>query len=241
MKRFHPNGSLAPRDVVARGIHQWMIESGEPCALLDISHKSPDWVRSRFPGIYEKCKSLGIDITREPIPVVPAAHYSCGGVSVDALGKSNVGRLRAVGEVACTGVHGANRLASTSLLEGLVWGTRAGSDAAERSLNAADHYFPEIAPWVYERETVDPALIAQDWLTIQQTMWNYVGLVRTTKRLDRAHEILREHHLEIERFYDKAAISDSLIGLRNGVQTALAILLAAMECRESRGCHYRSD
>ena len=241
MKRFHPNGSLAPRDVVARGIHQWMIESGEPCALLDISHKSPDWVRSRFPGIYEKCKSLGIDITREPIPVVPAAHYSCGGVSVDALGKSNVGRLRAVGEVACTGVHGANRLASTSLLEGLVWGTRAGSDAAERSLNAADHYFPEIAPWVYERETVDPELIAQDWLTIQQTMWNYVGLVRTTKRLDRAHEILREHHLEIERFYDKAAISDSLIGLRNGVQTALAILLAAMECRESRGCHYRSD
>ena len=241
MKRFHPMGSLAPRDVVARGIHQWMIESGEPCALLDISHKSPDWIQSRFPGIYEKCKSLGIDITREPIPVVPAAHYSCGGVSVDALGRSNVARLRAAGEVACTGVHGANRLASTSLLEGLVWGTRAGSDAAENILKTTDHYFPEIAPWVYEREAVDPALIAQDWLTIQQTMWNYVGLVRTTKRLDRAHEILRELHLEIERFYDKAAISDSLIGLRNGVQTGLAILLAAMECRESRGCHYRTD
>jgi L-aspartate oxidase len=241
MKRFHPNGSLAPRDVVARGIHQWMIESGEPYALLDISHKSADWIRNRFPGIYEKCKSLGIDITREPIPVVPAAHYSCGGVSVDPAGRSNVARLRAVGEVACTGVHGANRLASTSLLEGLVWGTRAGSDAAEKATRPGEIYFPEIAPWVYERESVDPALIAQDWLTIQQTMWNYVGLVRTTKRLDRAHEILRELHLEIERFYDKAAISDSLIGLRNGIQTALAILLAAMECRESRGCHYRID
>jgi len=241
MKRFHPKGSMAPRDVVARGIHQWMIESGEPYALLDISHKEAGWIRGRFPGIYEKCKSLGIDITREPIPVVPAAHYSCGGVAVDGFGRSNVHRLRAVGEVACTGVHGANRLASTSLLEGLVWGTRAGSDSAEKTLKSGTHYFPEIAPWVYEHESVDPALIAQDWLTIQQTMWNYVGLVRTSKRLDRAHEILRELHLEIERFYDEAAISDSLIGLRNGIQTALAVLLAAMESRQSRGCHYRED
>jgi L-aspartate oxidase len=241
MKRFHPEGSLAPRDVVARGIHQWMIESGHSCALLDISHKNADWIRDRFPGIYEKCKSLGFDITREPIPVVPAAHYSCGGVAVDENGKSNVARLRAVGEVACTGVHGANRLASTSLLEGLVWGTRAGTDTADHVNRTKDFYFPEISPWVYEKETVDPALIAQDWLTIQQTMWNYVGLVRTTKRLDRAHEILRELHLEIERFYDKAAISDALIGLRNGIQTALVVLLEAMECRESIGCHYRVD
>lgn len=241
MRKYHADGSLAPRDVVARGIHQWMIESGESYAHLDISHKDADWIRKRFPGIFEKCKSLGIDITREPIPVVPAAHYSCGGVAVDEFGKSNVERLRAVGEVACTGVHGANRLASTSLLEGLVWGTRAGDDAAEKIRQNGKYYFPEIAPWAYEKELVDPALIAQDWLTIQQTMWNYVGLVRSTKRLDRAHEILRELHLEIERFYDKAAISDGLIGLRNGIQTALAILLAAMECRESRGCHFRKD
>ncbi len=241
MKRFHPDGSLAPRDVVARGIHQWMIESGEPCALLDITHKPADWIRGRFPGIYEKCKSLDIDITTDPIPVVPAAHYSCGGVAVDELGRSNVKRLRAVGEVACTGVHGANRLASTSLLEGLVWGTRAGEDAACQISSNNEYYFPQIAPWIYEREAVDPALISQDWLTIQQTMWNYVGLVRSTKRLDRAHEILRELHMEIERFYDKAAISDALVGLRNGIQTALAITLAANECRESRGCHYRVD
>lgn len=241
MKRFHPDGSLAPRDVVARGIHQWMIESGEQCAWLDISHKDADWTRNRFPGIYEKCKSLDIDITREPIPVVPAAHYSCGGVAADEWGRSNVARLCAVGEVACTGLHGANRLASTSLLEGLVWGTRSAAEATERIHKNGSYYFPDIAPWAYERELVDPALIAQDWLTIQQTMWNYVGLVRTTKRLDRAHEILRELHLEVERFYDKAAISDPLIGLRNGIQTALAILLAAMECGESRGCHYRID
>ncbi|MDD5545003.1 MAG: L-aspartate oxidase [Acidobacteriia bacterium] len=242
MKRFHPDGSLAPRDVVARGIHQWMIETGESCAWLDISHKDSEWIRNRFPGIYEKCRSLDIDITREPIPVVPAAHYSCGGVAVDEFGRSNVHRLRAVGEVACTGVHGANRLASTSLLEGLVWGTRAGEQAAQTLASSTEeNYFPEIAPWILEKEQVDPALIAQDWLTIQQTMWNYVGLVRSTKRLDRAHEILRELHLEIERFYDKAALSDALVGLRHGIQTALVILLAAIECRESRGCHYRID
>ena len=241
MRRFHPDGSLAPRDVVARGIHQLMIESGETCAWLDISHKSAGWIKKRFPGIYEKCKSLEIDITTQPIPVVPAAHYSCGGIAVDEVGRSNVARLRAAGEVACTGVHGANRLASTSLLEGLVWGTRAGEDASQNIQSRNDYNFPEIAPWVYEKETVDPALIAQDWLTIQQTMWNYVGLVRSTKRLDRAHEILRELHIEIERFYDKAAMTDALIGLRNGIQTALAVTLAASECPQSRGCHYRVD
>jgi L-aspartate oxidase len=238
---FHPDGSLAPRDVVARGIHQMMLESGEPCAYLDISHKPAGHVRARFPGIYAHCLKYGIDITKDPIPVVPAAHYSCGGIAVDEWGRSNLHRLRAAGEVACTGLHGANRLASTSLLECLVWGTRAGADAADSIVRGDDFYFPRIAEWRYEREPVDPALIAQDWLTIQHTMWNYVGLVRSTKRLNRALEILRELDLEISRFYEKAEVTDAMIGLRNGIQTALVILLAAMECRQSRGCHYRID
>jgi len=238
---FHPDGSLAPRDIVARGIHQMMLESGEPCAHLDISHKPADQIRERFPGIYAHCVNYGIDMTKDPIPVVPAAHYSCGGIAVDEWGRSNLHRLRAVGEVSCSGLHGANRLASTSLLECLVWGTRAGADAAELIARGDDFYFPGIAEWRYEREPVDPALIAQDWLSIQQTMWNYVGLIRSTKRLNRAHEILRELDLEISRFYERAEISDAMIGLRNGIQTALTILLAAMECRQSRGSHYRID
>ncbi|MEK6660712.1 MAG: L-aspartate oxidase [candidate division NC10 bacterium] len=238
---FHPDGSLAPRDIVARGIHQMMLESGEPCAHLDISHKPADQIRERFPGIYAHCLNYGVDITKDPIPVVPAAHYSCGGIAVDEWGRSNLHRLRAVGEVSCSGLHGANRLASTSLLECLVWGTRAGADAAELIAQGDDFYFPRIAEWRYEREPVDPALIAQDWLSIQQTMWNYVGLIRSTKRLNRAHEILRELDLEISRFYERAEISDAMIGLRNGIQTALTILLAAMECRQSRGSHYRID
>ena len=238
---FHPDGSLAPRDIVARGIHQMMLESGEPCAYLDISHKPADLIRERFPGIYAHCLSYGVDITKDPIPVVPAAHYSCGGIAVDEWGRSNLHRLRAAGEVSCSGLHGANRLASTSLLECLVWGTRAGAHAAELIAQGDDVYFPRIAEWRYEREPVDPALIAQDWLSIQQTMWNYVGLIRSTKRLNRAHETLRELDIEISRFYEKAEISDAMIGLRNGIQTALTILLAAMECRQSRGCHYRID
>jgi len=241
MKDYHPDGSLAPRDIVARGIHQLMHETGARCAYLDISHKPADWIRTRFPGIHAKCREVGIDITAQPIPVVPAAHYSCGGIAVDEWAQSSMHRLRAVGEVACTGLHGANRLASTSLLECLVWGTRAGEAAAARCASGEECYSPEIAPWQYEAEQVDPALVAQDWLTIRQTMWNYVGLVRTRKRLDRAQQILRELHLEVGRFYALSELTEGLIALRNGIQTALVVLLAALEARESRGCHYRSD
>ncbi|MCX6546002.1 MAG: L-aspartate oxidase [Acidobacteria bacterium] len=241
MVAYHPDGSLAPRDIVARGIHQMMHETGARCAYLDISHKPADWIRSRFPGISAKCSEVGIDITTQPIPVVPAAHYSCGGIAVDEWGRSSMHRLRAVGEVSCTGLHGANRLASTSLLECLVWGTRAGEDVARAVASGGDYYLPEIAPWQYETEAVDPALVAQDWLTIRQTMWNYVGLVRTRKRLDRAQQILRELHLEVGRFYARSELNDGLIGLRNSIQAALVVLLAATEARESRGCHYRVD
>jgi L-aspartate oxidase len=236
----HPDGSLAPRDVVARGIYQHMLEKGEPCAWLDITHKPADWIRERFPGVYQHCAALGIDITRERIPVVPAAHYSCGGVAVDEWGQTDLAGLYAVGEVACTGVHGANRLGSTSLLECLVWGVRAGRKAAEQSAASAA-YFPRIAPWRYERESTDPALIAQDWLTIRHTMWNYVGLIRSAKRLERAREILQELHLEISQFYQRAALDDAIIGLRNAVESSILIVRAATECRASRGCHFRVD
>src|SRR5258708_5608382 len=192
MQRFHPAGSLAPRDVAARAIYQTMLESGEPCVYLDITHKPAEQLPERFPGIYAVCMEHGIDFTRDPIPVVPAAHYSCGGIATDDYGGTSVERLRAVGEVACTGLHGANRLASTSLLECLVWGTRAGERSAERITSGEDFYFPEIAGWRYEHEPADPALMSQDWLTIQHTMWNYVGLIRSEKRLNRAMRILRE-------------------------------------------------
>ena len=239
MHRFHPDGSLAPRDIAARAIYHTMLETGEPCVYLDITHKPADQLRERFPGIYAVCRERGIDLTREPIPVVPAAHYSCGGIAVDDCGRTTVDRLRAAGEVSCTGLHGANRLASTSLLECLVWGTRAGAQAAEGIARGDDFYFPKVADWRYEREPADPALISQDWLTIQHTMWNYVGLIRSERRLNRAMRILRELDLEIARFYEKCEISDSIIGLRNGILTALLILEAAEQCRESRGCHYR--
>jgi L-aspartate oxidase len=241
MQRFHPAGSMAPRDIAARAIYQTMLETGEPCVFLDITHKPPDHLRQRFPGIYTLCLDRGIDITRDPIPVVPAAHYSCGGVATDAWGCTNVDRLWAVGEVACTGLHGANRLASTSLLECLVWGTRAGQQACEQIESDREFYFPEIADWQYEREPADPALIAQDWLIIRHTMWNYVGLIRSEKRLNRALRILSELDLEITRFYEKCEVSDSVIGLRNGILTSLLILESARQARESRGCHYRTD
>ena len=241
MFRYHTDGSLAPRDVVARGIHQMMLDSGEPCAYLDISHKPADWVRSHFPEIYQQCKTLGFDLTSRPIPVVPAAHYSCGGIAVDLEGRTSLQRLWSAGEASCTGVHGANRLASTSLLEGLVWGHRSGTQAARLAIAGQDCYLPPVAPWKHEREPVDPALVAQDWLTIRQTMWNYVGLVRTAKRLTRAHRILGQLQAEIEDFYAKATMSDDIVGLRNGIRAAMVVMQAAYEARHSRGCHYRAD
>ncbi len=241
MEQYDPRGSLAPRDVVARAIHEELLSTEEPCVWLDISHKPADWIRDRFPGIHQRCLQYGIDITREPLPVVPAAHYSCGGVAVDLEGRTTLRNLYAVGEVACTGLHGANRLASTSLLEALVFGHAAGQDVIAQLEKGAAEPKPDIRPWVEETGAVDPALILQDWLTIKYTMWNYVGLVRTEVRLLRAKEILRELQQEIETFYARARLDDELIGLRNGVQAALAVLYAALENRISRGCHYRAD
>ncbi|MGE5479850.1 MAG: L-aspartate oxidase [Chloroflexota bacterium] len=239
MPRFHEQGSLAPRDIVARAIHTIMLEQGHPCVYLDITHKDPQWLRSRFPTIYERCLEYGIDISSEPIPVVPAAHYSCGGIGVSLRGRTSLQRLYAVGEVSCTGVHGANRLASTSLLEALVWGFIAGKDACKRKEDGA--YFPETMPWVEGDENVDPALIQQDWLSIKNTMWNYVGLVRTKQRLHRAQINLRHLQTELEQFYRRAKMTRSVIELRNGVQTAIAVTNATVESPVSRGAHFISD
>ncbi|MGH9368954.1 MAG: FAD-binding protein, partial [Thermoanaerobaculia bacterium] len=163
----------------------------------------------------------------------------CGGVAADADGRSTLAHLKSAGEVSCTGVHGANRLASTSLLEGLLWGWRAGKAAALEAREATRP--PSVRPWLPEHEPVDPALIAQDWMVIRHTMWNYVGLLRSEKRLGRAGRILSELRVEIEDFYRRGTMSDALLGLRNGVQTALVIHRAASDNRVSRGCHYREE
>jgi len=241
LRDVHPDAELAPRDVVARAIHQRMLERDEPYAFLDISHKPAEWIRERFPGLTRRCLEHGFDLTAGPIPVVPAAHYSCGGVSVDRDGATTLARLRAAGEVSATGVHGANRLASTSLLEGLLWGWRSGV-ASARSVRSGTLARPiDVRPWEPEFEPVDPALIAQDWLVVRHTMWNYVGLLRSEKRLDRAERILGELRDEIENFYRRGTMSDELLGLRNGIQTALAIHRAASDNRVSQGSHYREN
>ena len=236
MKDFHELGDLAPRDVVARGIHQTMLETDHPCVYLDISFKDSSWLKNRFPTIYQHCFNLGVDITNEPIAVVPAAHYSCGGIGVSLKGRTSLQRLYAIGEVSCTGVHGANRLASTSLLENVVWGYIAGKDAAEHCKTPA--YFPPIYEWQDRDEIIDPALIAQDWVNIKNTMWNYCGLIRTRQRLVRARTIFRHLQSEIEEFYQQAKMTKSIVQLRNGIQTAIAVTQATIESRESRGANY---
>lgn len=238
---------LAPRDVVSRAIHHQMETHGYSHVLLDIaSHMPAQTIRDRFPNIYQKCLSLGIDITRDPIPVVPAAHYFCGGVLVDEWGRTNIQNLYAVGEISCTGVHGANRLASTSLLEGLVWGSRAARHI-ESVLEQMTHLdLPsgkEVPQWdetglVAEADT---ALIQGDMQTIQNIMWHYVGLERNSERLSRAIRELRHLWNEIETFYRVTRLSDGLIGLRNAVEVALIVAQAALHNRQSRGCHFRED
>jgi L-aspartate oxidase len=202
-------------------------------------------IRERFPNIYERSLKAGIDITSEPIPVVPAAHYFCGGVLVDEWGHSSIENLYAVGEISCTGVHGANRLASTSLLEGLVWGNRAAQRIDELLDGGHVHQadFANIPSWDESGliADADPALIQGDMQTIQNIMWHYVGLVRSAERLSRAIRELRHLWNEIETFYRTTKLDDGLIGLRNAVEVALIVAQAALHNRQSRGCHYRQD
>lgn len=236
-------GDLAPRDIVARAIHQEMLEHGYPHVLLNLA-EAMDSARipERFPTIYETCMQVGIDITTEPIPVVPAAHYFCGGVQVDLWGRSTIPGLYAIGEVSCTGVHGANRLASTSLLEGLVWGHRAATDIAKREdLHLVNS--DEIPPWrdVSEGAGADPVLAYRDARTIQNIMWYYVGLARNTHRLARALKELDHLWVVIDEFYRQTRLNDQLIGLRNMAQAAWIVTRAAWHNRQSRGAHYRED
>ena len=248
MQKYDPEWKdLAPRDVVARSIHREMLETKAECVYLDLhSYMPAEEARSRFPTIYARCQEYAVDITRDLIPVVPAAHYFCGGVWVDDRGHTNLRHLYAAGEVSCTGVHGANRLGSASLLEGLVWGHRAAQDA-RRSLDEAgaemDIDSKDIPPWHDEGlvEIADPALIHQDMITAQHIMWNYVGLVRSARRLERAIDDLQHLQREVDKFYRTTRLTDGLIGLRNSVQAALIVARAAWEHKESRGCHYRED
>ena len=237
MESLHPRGSLAPRDVVARAIHQELATGGAACVYLDLSTLAPDFVRERFPGLVTRCAAFGVDPTREPVPVVPAAHYACGGVHTDLAGRTNVRHLNAIGEAACTGLHGANRLASTSLLECLV-GAKFTAAADADDIAAQDFRLPDPRPWQSPSREADTTLIRQDLSLVQQTMWNYAGIVRSERRLARARRILLELREEVQTFYRGCRLSRELVDLRNAVQTALLVVHAASLNPESRGCHY---
>ncbi|MBM3115508.1 L-aspartate oxidase [Jeongeupia naejangsanensis] len=241
--RFMPNhderAELAPRDVVARAIDFEMKKGGFDCVYLDISYKPSSFVKEHFPNIYQRCLELGIDITKQPIPVVPAAHYTCGGLVVDRAGRTDVDGLYGVGEVSYTGLHGANRLASNSLLECMV----IGKAAAEDILGAGFHPVPEIPEWDESRVT-DPdeeVVIAHNWDELRRFMWDYVGIVRTNKRLERAQHRIELLQHEIDDYYSNFRVSNDLIELRNLVTTAELIVRSALARKESRGLHYSRD
>lgn len=240
MDAVHPLSSLAPRDVVARAIKHELAASGEACVFLDLSAMKPEFIRERFPNVYQRCLAHGVDVTREPIPVVPAAHFACGGVHADLRGRTNIRHLNAIGETACTGLHGANRLASTSLLECLTNAKfTAAADASEIARDA--FRLPEPRAWESPTRDADPVLVRQDLQQIQTTMWNYAGVVRSPKRLTRARRILIELREEIQSFYRGCRLTRELVELRNAIQTALLIVHAASLNPRSRGCHYVVD
>jgi L-aspartate oxidase len=241
--RFMPahdeRGELAPRDVVARAIDFEMKKRGLDYVHLDISHQSPEFLKEHFPTIYARCLELGIDITREPIPVVPAVHFTCGGVVTDLAGRTDIPGLYAVGETACTGLHGANRLASNSLLECVVVGRACASQIAA----APKVENPVLPPWDESRVTNadEEVVIAHNWDELRRFMWNYVGIVRTTKRLERAQHRIALLKEEIDEYYRNFRITHDLLELRNLVDVASLIVNSALSRHESRGLHYSRD
>jgi L-aspartate oxidase len=242
MPRYDRQAELAPRDIVSRAIVDELHRTGEDCVYLDCRPIEQN-LAQRFPTIYNKCKELGLDINNDPIPVVPAAHYHCGGVFCDVDGRTSLDRLYAVGECSCTGVHGANRLASTSLLEGVLWGRNAGRSIARRlhrKQHANKRLQDSIPNWVHpgQAHNEDPALIAQDWGTIRSTMWNYAGITRTEQRLARAAEDMRVLNRNLTEFYKRTPISKALVDLFHGSYAAYILVLSALRNTQSVGCHY---
>nr|WP_322559910.1 L-aspartate oxidase [uncultured Escherichia sp.] len=241
MPDFDERGELAPRDIVARAIDHEMKRLGADCMFLDISHKPADFIRQHFPMIYEKLLGLGIDLTKEPVPIVPAAHYTCGGVMVDDYGRTDVDGLYAIGEVSYTGLHGANRMASNSLLECLVYGWSAAEDIAKRMPYVRG--VSTLPPWDESRvENPDELVVIQhNWHELRLFMWDYVGIVRTTKRLERALRRINMLQQEIDEYYAHFRVSNNLLELRNLVQVAELIVRCAIMRKESRGLHYTLD
>jgi len=244
--RFTPahdeRAELAPRDVVARAIDFEMKKHGLDCVHLDISHQSPEFLREHFPNILARCAQLGIDITREPIPVVPAAHYTCGGVLADLDGRTDLAGLYAIGETACSGLHGANRLASNSLLECMVFAQAASTAIAEApAVRASD--LPALPDWDHSRvsDADEAVVVSHNWDELRRFMWDYVGIVRTDKRLARAAHRIELLTREIDEYYGNFRISQDLLELRNLVVVADLIVRSAQSRHESRGLHFNRD